>query len=71
LRQIVDLDGDRLSPFTEAAVDIGPLLTACAQKSTGADPVLGALAYAAADWVARGDVKRLRSALLGVIANLE
>jgi len=71
LRRVADSDGDRASALIGAPVDCATLLATCAQESTGADPVVRALARAASDWLAEGDVKRLRSALLAVVAKLD
>lgn len=53
------------------AVDCAVLLATCVQESTGANPVVAALARAALEWVVGPDVKRLRSALLKIIADLD
>jgi hypothetical protein len=51
---------------------MGPaLLATCAQESTGADSVVRALGDAASAWLAKRDAKRLRSALLGIVASLD
>jgi hypothetical protein len=71
LRPIADLDGDRVSTRAEVPVDCAALLATCAHKNTGADLVVRPLVRAASDWLAQGDVKRLRSALLSIVTNLD
>lgn len=71
LRRVVDSDGDRGRAPIDVPVDCAAFLATCAQESTGADPVVRALAGAAAEWLVSRDVKRLRSFLLGVVANLD
>ena len=71
MRRVADFDGGHVSPCIDDPVDCVALLATCAHESTGADPVVHALARAASDWLAHADVKRLRSALLFVVSNLD
>ena len=71
LRRVADPDGEPGPALIDAPLDCAALLATCAQQSTGADPVVRALAGAAAAWIASRDVKRLRSFLLAVVADLD
>jgi hypothetical protein len=71
LRRIADSDGEGVAPLVDTPVDCAALQATCAHESTGAATVVRALQRAASDWLADGDVKRLRLALLGVVAKLD
>jgi hypothetical protein len=67
---LADFDGEAINAAVDASPDCGTLLATCARKSTGANPIVAALASAALDWLMAADVERLRSTLLGVVAGL-
>ena len=71
LRHVADLDGDASTPTPAASPDYATVLATCARESTGGNDVVNALARAALEWLVSPDVKRLRFALLGIIANLD
>jgi hypothetical protein len=71
LRRAANSDGSAGKPLIGAPFDCAALLATCAQEGTGADSVVRALADAASAWLAKGDAKRLRSALLGIVASLD
>lgn len=71
LRRLADSDGASAWPSIDAAGRCGLLLATCARENTGVDRVVRALSIAASDWLASLDVKRLRSALLTIIAELD
>jgi hypothetical protein len=61
----------QLRLLIDDSADCAALLASCAQESTGADRVVRALARASLEWLADRDVKRLRSTLLRVVADLD
>jgi hypothetical protein len=71
LRSIAASDGECRAALIDDSVDCAALLASCAQESTGADRVVRALARASLEWLADRDVKRLRSTLLRVVADLD
>jgi len=70
-RRFADVDGDRGGRSIPAPANYAALLAACAQESTGEDPVVAALGRAAASWISGRDVKRLRSLLIAIVAELD
>jgi hypothetical protein len=71
LRPAAVLDENDAIRGHSPAVDCAALLATCARESTGANPVVAALARAAHGWLDGADVKRLRSALLRIVGDLD
>jgi hypothetical protein len=71
LRSLAVLDGERAIGGLGASALSTAFPITCAEEITAADPVVEALSEACAAWLARPDAKRLRSALLGILAQLD